>query len=530
MKRRFTCLLVALMALSAIIPVNANNQLTVFDNGDELSNTSPINLVYLDEQGTHDQVIYPAASLAEMTNEPINSMTFYITDEGLSVSGGLIRVSLAETTQTSFWSGYITEGLTQVATISLTEGVNELTIVFDTPFLYHGGNLLLDTYVEETTDESFSLFEGYRPDEYTSITRDGVSKFLPKTTFDYGTDADYAAKIVPTELAFNTVRAEREDVQTVTLKNVGKLPFTPTFSVNAPFYVDLQADPLPAGQSLEISVRFAPVEPGDYNSVLNIDCGMAGVLPVPLTGKAIQAAQDYVVCDSTDYASYVPIYGLDIDVVGTESQMIYPGEMLRAMLGHQIFELKFHTYQNVEMRGGTIQLSLKEIKNSAFSSAVLETELTAVATASPVYGSTELVFEFDEPFDYHGGNLLLDCKVIEPGVTNYRQTFFWGTPMEYNCGICKTLWYGSTFDIDLVPFLPLVTFSYSKDSEEPQGLRGDVNNDGIVNISDVTALIDYLLSGDASAVNIANANVNLDEDINISDVTALIDFLLSGIW
>jgi hypothetical protein len=58
--------------------------------------------------------------------------------------------------------------------------------------------------------------------------------------------------------------------------------------------------------------------------------------------------------------------------------------------------------------------------------------------------------------------------------------------------------------------------------------RGDVNNDDRINISDVTALIDFLLSDDDSHINRANSDVNQDGKINISDVTALIDYLLSG--
>ena len=57
---------------------------------------------------------------------------------------------------------------------------------------------------------------------------------------------------------------------------------------------------------------------------------------------------------------------------------------------------------------------------------------------------------------------------------------------------------------------------------------GDINCDGFVNISDVTSLIDYLLSGDESQISTKNADVNGDESINISDVTELIDILLSG--
>ena len=61
-------------------------------------------------------------------------------------------------------------------------------------------------------------------------------------------------------------------------------------------------------------------------------------------------------------------------------------------------------------------------------------------------------------------------------------------------------------------------------------LRGDVNGDGSVNISDVTSLIDYLLSGNASGVNLTSADCSQDGSVNISDVTTLIDYLLSGSW
>ena len=61
-------------------------------------------------------------------------------------------------------------------------------------------------------------------------------------------------------------------------------------------------------------------------------------------------------------------------------------------------------------------------------------------------------------------------------------------------------------------------------------LRGDVNEDSTVSIADVTALIDYLLSGNPDGVNTENADCNLSEDISIADVTALIDYLLSGNW
>jgi hypothetical protein len=58
-------------------------------------------------------------------------------------------------------------------------------------------------------------------------------------------------------------------------------------------------------------------------------------------------------------------------------------------------------------------------------------------------------------------------------------------------------------------------------------VRGDVNGDSVVNISDLTALIDLLLNGGNSS---PAADCNEDDKVDISDVTALIDYLLKGYW
>lgn len=63
---------------------------------------------------------------------------------------------------------------------------------------------------------------------------------------------------------------------------------------------------------------------------------------------------------------------------------------------------------------------------------------------------------------------------------------------------------------------------------EQTTLRGDVNSDDEVNISDVVDLIDYLLSRNNAQINIMNADVDSDGVINITDVTELIDILLRG--
>ena len=77
-------------------------------------------------------------------------------------------------------------------------------------------------------------------------------------------------------------------------------------------------------------------------------------------------------------------------------------------------------------------------------------------------------------------------------------------------------------------FIDDIEISYEA-TWEPEFTPGDVNDDGMVNIADVTRLIDYLLDNENTAnFNVNAANVNGDADINIADVTALIDRLLNS--
>ena len=62
-------------------------------------------------------------------------------------------------------------------------------------------------------------------------------------------------------------------------------------------------------------------------------------------------------------------------------------------------------------------------------------------------------------------------------------------------------------------------------AELPSGVFGDVNGDYYVSITDVTALIDYLLGVGSNIIG-RNSDLNYDGAVNIADVSALIDMLL----
>ena len=73
-----------------------------------------------------------------------------------------------------------------------------------------------------------------------------------------------------------------------------------------------------------------------------------------------------------------------------------------------------------------------------------------------------------------------------------------------------------------------ICYENTWEPEEPEYELGDVNGDGAINISDVTALINYLLTKDPSTIVIEAADLNGDQNVNISDATALINRLLTG--
>ncbi|MBO4659768.1 MAG: dockerin type I repeat-containing protein [Prevotella sp.] len=60
-------------------------------------------------------------------------------------------------------------------------------------------------------------------------------------------------------------------------------------------------------------------------------------------------------------------------------------------------------------------------------------------------------------------------------------------------------------------------------------LHGDANNDGHINISDVTVIINKIIGKEPQDFFFANADVDSNGLINISDVTKIINIILYGI-
>jgi len=86
---------------------------------------------------------------------------------------------------------------------------------------------------------------------------------------------------------------------------------------------------------------------------------------------------------------------------------------------------------------------------------------------------------------------------------------------------------GITHDIYLEVTSTTNKYTVADITDQYSYLLGDLNNDGEVNISDITTLIDILLSDGIDAETLRRGDLNGDGEVNISDITTLIDILLS---
>ena len=64
----------------------------------------------------------------------------------------------------------------------------------------------------------------------------------------------------------------------------------------------------------------------------------------------------------------------------------------------------------------------------------------------------------------------------------------------------------------------------------PSPLRGDVNISSSVNMDDLTDLINYLVTEDATRISLTNADCEQDGKVSMDDLTTLINYLVFGQW
>jgi len=230
--------------------------------------------------------------------------------------------------------------------------------------------------------------------------------------------------------------------------------------------------------------------------------------------------------DATGFLPAVPFNCMYVDEPGTKTQVMYPATDLLPMVGKQITAITFYTEEEgCELDGGLLDISLGETDVNAMTEYITE-GMTKVGTFSFTRNEgevTEVTINFDTPYTYNGGNLVFENVVVE--ATKFYYTYWTGYAPAFNNAMVFS--FGSATPR---AFLPKTTFTYGDGGEQPQFVRGDVDNDGTVGIADATALIDYILNGDDTEVNLQAADCDQDGNVGIADATALIDYILNGTW
>ena len=138
-------------------------------------------------------------------------------------------------------------------------------------------------------------------------------------------------------------------------------------------------------------------------------------------------ANEITLFDGTATSEFSPIYGYNNDSEGNINQTILPAASLEGLVGADISALKFYVADAAGngMTSGTYEVSIGTTETNVFYNNGSPIEgLTKVAQITMVGGDTEIVVNFDEPWTYEGGNIVIETKVIASG--NYSHTNFYG--------------------------------------------------------------------------------------------------------
>ena len=189
--RHFYCLALCLAVLLGISTKIWGETLTVSD-GTVHSIESPIWGYNCDNATLKNQVLYPSdvlTSMSVMSGQQITKMVFYCYSSSISWGAAKFVVGLTEVDAT-YLSGINTTPFTTVyeGSLSVTGGL--LTIEFETPYVYGGGNLLLSINITTKGSYAHSYFYGTTEYDYiysyAKYSSSSQSKyFSPKTTFTY---------------------------------------------------------------------------------------------------------------------------------------------------------------------------------------------------------------------------------------------------------------------------------------------------------------------------------------------------------
>ncbi len=220
-----------MLAVAMLLPFasQAQNSWTVA-NGTDLHAMVPLDFYNCDGSGVRNaQMLYPASLLTDMTGQSLSAITFYHQNASATktVSASTWYILMGTTTETDLSTGFSTVTLDTVYAGDLIVTGGVFTFEFDVPYIYNGGNLIVEIYTTGATGNWFgSANQGcYGVDAigstYSSMSSPNYTAFLPKTTFHK----------VPTCFDVTSLAVASATISTITLTWADTINSGATYSV-----------------------------------------------------------------------------------------------------------------------------------------------------------------------------------------------------------------------------------------------------------------------------------------------------------
>ena len=201
MKKKLLLLLLITVFLTWYGKAQSLTTLTVC-NGNASNIYIPVYGLYVDEQGCTCEFVIPSTTegMDEMVDGTISKMTFYLEQQANDHwDGAVFNVYMAEVSNTTLNGVTGPNNCTVVYTGPLDGTQVTMEITFSRNFLYHGGNLLIGTYIQTAASNGWhtATFHGTtasRTAYYHHGNTNSSQNFIPKTTFTYTPTSGYCQK------------------------------------------------------------------------------------------------------------------------------------------------------------------------------------------------------------------------------------------------------------------------------------------------------------------------------------------------
>ena len=420
---------------------------TTLYNGEILNTETPICL-NAQNHYLRSQYVMPAEDLTDLIGKSIKGLKYYINHDELYTYDSKFRVYMRE-----FPTETITQFIDPATAVVVYEGLfsvnaNELTISFDTPYDYYGGHLMIGIDDIEPGTSSYAYFYGvdkrdasiynYSNTPFDYIVNGIQTNFLPKTKlfFDGETAPLYeiTASVNPEEAGYVVGAGVYSEGLNCTLKAVRNPGYTfVNWTING--------DEVSTEQTYTFQVR------GDVDLVANfVDGGSEDLELTVHEGSATH--------------SCVPVYGFYADAY-LKCEMIYPAEELVDIIGLDLNKIKFYaTQSSVSWDGTEFQVFVTEVEDQTISEFYTGSKTMVYQGALNIVDN-EMLVEFETPYNYNGGNLLVAVYNITGG--SYAASTWYGETV-YDASV-QGYSYSSLDAISPTQrnFLPKTTFCASID-------------------------------------------------------------------